>query len=902
MKLKVVRPQKRLRIVRTESWFWSAHTHSAYSAQDALPTVEQIVAKAAAMGQKAVGLTDHGNMAGSIELYRACKKAGIKPFPGSELYLVPDTDRYKKDYASKTTKASRFHLGVLATNLRGYENLVHLSSLSHQNHFHKPLVDFNMLATLADEGRTEGLVVTTGCFFGYAIQQLLTQGMAGLNQYLHTLESWFPGGTYVEIQNHNIDHGNDWTDEAIAEALVTAADNAGLPVIITQDSHYVEPHDKEEHDVLKRLVAFGPEPDDAVFPGDGFHLASDHWIEQHHRPEHLLRGREGLQHLYERGDLRIGVLDSYSYSVPLTVPDPEAVLRERCERVLVERGLGSEKYLTRLYEELGVISVAKMAGYLLLVAEVTDFMTREKFVFQTRGSAAGSLACWLLGITNVDPVKWGLMFERFLSKDRTKPPDIDLDIEHARRQELVDWLSTRYAVNQIGTWQEMSLTGDEETSKGALLVKYYSAHRKQTGENITWEAVPQEHRDQLIRLAGHKPFSGIGTNAAGFVITSTRRDFDTIVPVMYMADKDAPKKHRLLSQYDLGSIEALGLVKLDVLGIKTLTVLRKTLDLLGEDNLDWIPLNDKRTYHFIRQGKTDGVFQLEGGATARGVRDLKPTTINDVIAAMALFRPATMNSGATRTFINRKHRREEAPQRHEIIHRHTKATHGILLYQEQVIAVLRDLGMNADDLTKFLKAIKASNANIGDAGKVIAGMKELIHSLCEKVGMTHADKDWLDEAFAAYAGYGFNSAHATVYGLTAYRCAYLVVHHPVEFHTSLLAVAAGKKDKEVMYLRAAVSRGIKVLGADINISGDTYTIDTIRGAVRRGLQSVPGIGEVTAKELAKHQPYASLLDLCERVNHTKVTGVKGYRETQDLTELSGALEKLHTAGVLDSLV
>jgi DNA polymerase III alpha subunit len=168
--------------------------------------------------------------------------------------------------------------------------------------------------------------------------------------------------------------------------------------------------------------------------------------------------------------------------------------------------------------------------------------------------------------------------------------------------------------------------------------------------------------------------------------------------------------------------------------------------------------------------------------------------------------------------------------------------------------------------------------------------------------MTQADKDWLDEAFAAYAGYGFNSAHATVYGITAYRCAYLVVHHPVEFHTSLLAVASGDPDKEAAYLRAAISRGIKVLGADINISGDTYTIDKIRGAVRRGLQSVPGVGKVTATELARHQPYASLVDLCERVDHTKVTGVKTYRETRDLTELNGALEKLHSSGVLDSLV
>lgn len=881
------------------------HTHSAYSAQDALPSVDAIVAKAASLGQRAIGLTDHGNMAGSVELYKAAMKHGLKPFPGSELYLVPSTEQYRRDYASKTTKAQRYHLGVVAYSTVGYENLVHLSTLSHKNHFHKPLVDFNMLATLADEGRLQGLAVTTGCYFGYAVQALVHEGESAATRYLTTLESWFPGATYVEIQNHHIDHGDGWNDDLVADAMVGIADRMGLPVVITQDSHYVEPHDKEDHEALKRLVAFGPDPDDAVFPGDGFHMASEEWIRDHHPGPRLERGLAGLDHLYERGDLRIGVLDSYHYSVPLTVADPESLLAERCGRELVERGLTKPKYTERLAEELNVVSAARMAGYLLLVAEVTDYCRDEGIVFQVRGSAGGSLINWLLGITSEDPLKWGMTFERFLSKDRTKPPDIDLDIAHDRRQDLIEWLSSRYAVNQIGTWMEMSIAGDEEDSKGSLLVKYYSAHRKRTGESIKWEDVPEDDRRQLYRIADHRPFSGIGTNAAGLVVTSTRREFERLVPTMYMADKDAPNKYRLVSQYDLDSVEALGLVKFDALGLKTLTVLSRAIELAKVD-LEKIPLNDGRTFHFMRTGQTAGVFQLEGRSTARGLRDLKPHTIKDVIAAMALFRPAAMKSGATDTFINRKHKREHAPERHEIITRHTKATHGVLLYQDQVIAVLRDLGLNNDDLTAFLKAIKASNGNIGNAAGVIAGLMEQVNTLCDAAGMTAADKDWLHEAFEAYAGYGFNIAHATIYGITAYRCAYLVVHYPLEFHTALLAVAAEAKskssrgeDKETEYLKACVKRGLRILPPDINISGASYTLDVRRGAIRRGLRSVKGVGEVTALTLERHQPYSSLVDLCER---TKISGSKGYLELKDTTQLNGALEKLFEAGVLDSII
>lgn len=882
------------------SRFWSVHTHSAYSAQDALPSVADLVALAERYGYPALGLTDHGNMAGSVELYKECTKRGIKPFPGTELYLVESLAKYRADYADKTVKAQRYHLGMVATNLRGYENLVALNTLAHSQHFHKPTLQLSDLAAFYQDGRTAGLAVLTGCYFGMVVQRLVTQGKAAAKQLVATLDSWFPGSTYVEIQNHHIDHGDGWNDDLVADALVGIADELGLPVVITQDSHYLYPHDKEAHDALKRLVSFGPDPDDAVFPGDGFHLATDSWIEAHHSGRRLDRGLDGLQALAKSGELRIPVLDTYRYNVPLVLPEPDAVLRERCERALGELSIHKfARYRRRLEEELEVVRDSRMAGYLLLVAEVCDYMRDHRMFFQTRGSAGGSLLCWLLGITQHDPLKWNLMFERFLSKDRTKPPDIDLDIAHDQREDLIAWLSTRFSVHQIGTWMQMSLTGDEESSKGSLLVKYYSKSRK-VGGATRWAEVPEADRAVLKMISGHGPYAGCGTNAAGMVLTSTRRDFDALVPLMHVTDPKAPQKRRLITQYELGAVENLGLVKLDVLGVKTLSVLRRSTEMLGKTDLDWIPLDDKRTFALIRSGNTDGIFQLEGLASRRGVRQLRPSKIQDVIAAMALFRPATMASGATESFIRRKHGEEKVAPRHQIIDQATKTTYGVLLYQEQVIEVLRRLGMGADDLTSFLKAVKASNANIGNAAQVISSLMSQITDLCDVVGMNSADKDWLAEALAAYSGYGFNSAHATVYGITAYKCAYLALHHPLEFHTALLSVAAGDPDKEPGYLRATRARGLVVAKPCVNVSGITYTLDRKHQKIRKGLQSIKGIGKVAAEELVRHQPYTTIQDLCERVDHRKVTGTKGYLQMGVIE--GGNLAILHEAGALNGLL
>lgn len=882
--------------IQREAQYWSAHTHSRYSCNDAMPEVEAIVAKAKSYGQKAVGLTDHGNMAGTVELYTECMKEGLLPFPGSELYFVPDLPQYRLDYKNKSKKAERFHMGVLAYTSEGYENLVNLSTLSHKNFFHKPTLDFSLLAGLAEDGRTRGLAITTGCHFGYAVQQLIKHGPQATMNFLAALNSWFPQ-VYVELQNHHIEQ-DGYTDDQISDGLFGIATEMGLPCILTQDSHYIEPGDRESHDSLKRLVSWGDDVDDAIFPGDGFHMVNDEWMESHHPHSRYRAGIEGLQHLLGSHQLSISVLDSYSYSVPNITPDPQAAMEKRCREALAERGL-QRTHWAKMAEEFEVIKAADMAGYMMLVAMVTDYMKENGIVYQTRGSAAGSCVCWLLGISNVDPIKWDLRFERFLSRDRTKPPDIDLDIAHDRRDEVIAWLDTKFTAHQIGSWALYDIEEDEEEGdKGSLKKKYYTALTKQLkdgDEKPKWSEIDQDDKAMLYDLASRKLYSGMGTNAAGVVLTSTREEFDRLVPLAYMASRGG-----FVTQYSKDFIEALGLVKLDVLGSKTLTVVRRCMDNLGLpiEMIEDIEYKDTPTYQLIRSGYTEGVFQLEGNTSKWGCKKLKATSIKDVIAAMALFRTATMKSGGTDAYIRRKHKIEAVPSRHSVLSEITKDTYGVLLYQEQVMDMLRFLGMDPENMTKFLKAVKASNKDIGDAAKVIAGYQEWISGRCAEEGFSEGDRRFLDEAIAGFAEYGFNRAHATVYGITAYRCAYLAARHPIEFHAALLAVAAGDK-KEPRYLVATRKRGVRVLQPHVNVSGDTYTVDKDKGAIRKGLRSIDGIGEKSASVLALHAPYRDLADLMERTPNQPITGGGKYDGTPD--SLTGVLRALQEGGALAGL-
>lgn len=873
--------------------YWSAHTHSKFSAKDALPSVDAIVKKAESFGYPALGLTDHGNMGGAAQLYTNCKKAGIEPLPGVEAYVALNRNE---------TRPSTMHMGFLATTEQGYRNLAGLVTQSHKNFKYKPIIDLADLAQAAEDGRLDGIAAMTGCWFGLLQTMVRTPNEnmdVVVTNLLSSLAGWFGSGLYVEIQNHAIyEKGQD--DDLQAEFLYQIAQKQGLPIVITQDSHYVEPEHKVLHETMKRLVSWSDETDDAIFPGDGYHMVDDLWMKEHHVPKIYKAGMEGLADLASKAQVVIPELDSFKLKVPDTtlLGDPDDEL-EKLTRIALDLKFKNGKikqatrasYDERIAEELDVVHSAGFSGYLLFAATVCEYMEKNKINYNVRGSASGSLLCWLLSITSFDPISWGLRFDRFLSKDRTKPPDIDIDVEHDRRGEVVDWLQEQFHVVNIGTWLTMGLDDEDGEQKGSLMVRWKMNARK-TGRDPNIRIPPNEWA-KLKALSDQKAYLGYGVHAAGLLVTPDAKTAE-VVPLQYVASSKT-----LVTSFDKDDVERLGLVKLDLLGLKTLTALRIMREYCGLEIQD-IPLNDRKVFAAMSKGDTAGMFQLEGGSARSGVRRLKPTKISDVIAAMALFRPATMESGATDDYINRRQGVTKVPLRHALISEETKETYGVLLYQEQVIGVMRRIGLESEEIEKVRKAIKASNADVGDARNELKKLLTRIRELAKKQDMGLDDLAWLEQALNAYANYGFNKAHATAYGVLAYITGYYAVHQPVAFWAGMLDAYTGAK-QETLYLKAARDAGVQIRSAHVNRSSVGYKADMDRSAIRKGLTAIKGVGEKAAEELVLHAPYSSLDDLARKVSARRVSGSRALGQGHSPEASGGIISALHDAGALTGL-
>ena len=889
--------------------FWSAHTHSRYSAKDALPTVEKVVARAAELEYPALGLTDHGNMAGAAQLYTAARKAGIKPLPGIEAYVA---------VSREVNARATMHLGILATTAKGYRNLVGLTTQAHRQFHYKPVLDLADLAAAGEDGRLEGLVVMSGCWFGL-LPTLLREGQPqAARNLLLALDSWFDQA-YVELQHHGIykeattKDPRQHDDEHVA-LLYSMAQSLSLPVLVTQDSHYCHPGDRADHETMKRLMTWSDDPDDAVFPGDGYHMVDECWMTDRYPAGVLNDGLAGLAHLAETADVVIPELDEFHLAVPDTGGDPDSTLRlETLRGHAAKRESGAIKvsrdkeYLRRECDELDVVTGAGFSGYLLLTKAVCDYMRAEGIPFRVRGSAGGSLLCWLLGITQLDSIAWGLPFDRFLSTDRTKPPDIDIDVPHIYRDRVIAWLDSHYHVSKICTWSQMGLDeGDDGDQKGSLLVRWKMNERK-LGRDPDIR-VNQQAWDGLTALASHKPYLGYGVHPAGLLITPDEESA-ACIPLQYVASSKT-----IVTAYGKKDVERMGRVKLDLLGLKTLTAFETATNLIGVGEYE-IPFNDASTYSFLRSGDTVGLFQLEGGSSARGIRQLQPRKISDVIAAMALFRPATLKSGATDAYIARRHGEAKVPERHEIIMTETKDTYGVLLYQEQALNVLKALGMTVEEIEAARGAIKASNEGVGDALEVMRSIQARIVPLAKGVGMTPHDVAWLNDAMAAYAGYGFNKAHATAYGILAYQTAWLRRHYRVAFWTGMLDAYADATTKvwygsrgqrrqvtqPEAYRMAAMADGVTMLGPHVNRSKVSWSASEDLTAIRAGMNSIKRVGTVAANELVSKAPYASLEDLAMRVVPRRVPGAKALGQGHSPASSGGVIEALHRAGALKGL-
>lgn len=913
------------------------HAHSAFSCNDAIQNVPDMVRMAKKWGQPGIALTDHGNMSGTIQLYQAGKKHGIPVFPGFEGYLV-------EDHTDATAK--RYHFGLLATTLDSFRTLASFSSLSHTrprfNRF--PRHDLADMAELAATPGASDLVLLTGCYFGFVQQTLVTKGSKDARRVVEMYASWFPN-TVVEIQNHHIEHPNGSTDDDIVMELVEIADQLGLPVVATQDSHYLNLDDKPAHSAMKRMVY--RQGDVNEFPGDSFHLASTGWVEQHYTDKEWARSEEGHEFVLGLHDLELPALDKYQPHVPKMSKTPQADLERLCirelnrladhDKLVQKRGENYSRktfnrYRDRMFYELGIIKQLGYADYFLHVLDFVNWCRKNHIFVEARGSANGSLVCYLIGVTQIDPLAWKyLTFERFMSPDREKPPDIDIDIEDTRRPEALAYIQNKYKAISIGNYSVLGSRDDDD--KGSVLVSYNSYLRsRMTPAQFTSRFGKGVATIEDIRHISNKDYTGIrrlsrltayksyGVHAAGLLLSGSNMKISEYVPTMLV-----PSSNTIVSQYTMDDLDALGYMKDDILGQRTLRVMTRCQELMGkQDPMDfsWIPYDDTATCTALSEGRTgNAIFQFEGYAMAKGARSMGIRNTEDCVLAGALFRPACIDSGVTDLYIKRRNStvlRSNLRYPHPAFEKALKSTYGCVLFQEQVLQIMRDLGLDYAGINKFFKIVKdsgkgATERNVERALEV----RKQWDDICDKNRIIDREAAW--HYIEGYVKYGFNAAHATGYGVRSYRCAFLKTHYPLEYMTAVLESVAGRPKKpgqqrtpDEMYAAEARRIGIRILPPDVTLSGARWTMDGKHNAITKGLASVKGVGEAAQAivEAREERPFSSVQDLAERLPARVLTGRNRYldmvngKTKRDGTARGGWMGKLKAlkeAGALNSL-
>lgn len=902
---------------RTNSPWFHPHAHSKFSVLDGMPSVKDMVDVVVRNRQPGLVLSDHGNMSGVAQLYKACRKADIIPFPGEEFYVVSNVD---------DKEAERHHMVMFALNLNGYQALVRLSSRSHErDRFHrKPRIDLSDLAELSRVARDD-IAVTTGCYFGFVPQAIVkakggTRNAIKRAKYLAGLFTY----TFVEIQHHNTFTANEIDDDSMVRLLWDVAFATGIPVLVTQDAHYCEMSHKAQHDLMKRVGYYGASSDDSekdwTFPGDSYHLADTDWVQSHYEewPSIWSEAEDSARTLLEANELRIPPLDKYAYYIPEIRKDAESYIKRRCWTSLTVLDINDKRYKDRLVYELDVIETLGFFDYFVLACEIVDFCKERGIRIAARGSASGSIVCWLIGATQLDPIEYKLMFERFLSLDRERPPDIDFDIDKFRRDEVIGFIESKHQCIPIGTYG--TLGQDEETGKGSMFVLFMQHERQRLGK----EEFDKQYRDiksmadldratqrRLYALADHNVYKHHATHAAGLLVTDENYPITDYVPTMLVASKG-----HSVTQMTMDDVEDLGFVKVDLLGLRAEFTVARTLELIGEspvDDMSWVPLDDHDTFMAMRRGSTSsGIFTFEGYTQANGAKEVRVKSIDDLTLVNALYRPATINSGYVRRYLKRKNGEEEADYLDGpggLFEQSFGSTYGIPVYQEQVLTLLRLLGFPQHELNQMLKAIKASNKKIEAAGKTFDETEVKFKELCSDAGFTRKQSNDAWEAILQFSDYSFNKAHAAEYAVRGYMTAYLKVHYPLEFHTALLqgvAMSGGETQKrlEPAYSKEARACGIRLLQPDISISGEWWTVDRKSNAIRRGLTSIKGVGGAVADAIVhgreKHKPtdLVGYLEAAKEVGGRAVSGGNDYIKTGNF---SGVVKALRDAGALRSL-
>ncbi len=869
--------------------FVPLHNHSDYSLLDGASQLPRMVKRAKELNMPALALTDHGVMYGAIELFKLCKSEGIKPIIGNEMYVINgsiDDPQPKKE--------RRYHLVVLAKNKIGYKNLVKLTTISHlrgmrgRGIFSRPCIDKHILRT-----HSEGLIVSTACLGGEIPQAILRGRLDVANEVATWYKETFADDFYLEIQ----DHGS-YEDRIVNVEIDKISRSLDIPLIATNDAHYLTNKDVDSHDALlcvltgklisdqKRLRYTGTEY--LKSEEEMKALFSDHLDREtiDKAIENTLLVSEKVENYLTLGGYQMPNFPIPKEHTPVSYLNKVAIegLRERLQ-------LGSEdeiekKYQERLDYEIGVMDQMGFPTYFLVVWDYIKF-AREKGipVGPGRGSAAGSLVAYALSITNIDPVEHGLLFERFLNPERKSMPDIDTDFCIERRGEVIEYVTRRYGeskVAQIITFNKMTSKAVLKDVARVLDIPYGDADRlaklipvfrgkpaklaemigedtpnKEFREKYQKDLLVKKWIDMAMRIEGtNKTF---GVHAAGVVISA--EPLDEIVPLQRNNDG------QIITQYFMEDVESMGLLKMDFLGLKNLTMIQKTLDLVESNNGEKINPNllkyeDKATFELLARGDLEGIFQLESSGMRQIVRDLGPSSLEDISSILALYRPGPLDAGLIPKFINRKHGREVIQFSHELLEPILKETYGIMVYQEQIMKIAQELaGYSLGEADLLRRAM---------GKKKVSEMQKHRHNFVDGAssrGINSKVADQLFDQMVLFAEYCFNKSHSTAYGAVTYQTAYLKSHYPVAYMAALLTVNSGSSDKVQRYISNCNSMGIEVMPPDINSSGIDFTPKGNR--ILFGLSAVKNLGDSAVKNLIdcrnKDGSFSSLAEICDRL-------------------------------------
>ena len=851
--------------------FTHLHVHSEFSLLDGLGRINDLVDSAAQQGFDSLAITDHGALYGAVAFFQAATAKGIRPIIGVETYVARRSMTDKEGKAD----AQPFHLVLLARDDVGYRNLCRLVTDAHlDGYYYKPRIDREHLAKYS-----QGLVGLSACLGGEIPRALETDDWESARRLAGEYGEIFgKDGFFLELQDHGLAE-----QRRLNEQLIRLAPEVGLPLVVTNDLHYVHQAQAEAHDVLL-CVGTGNNldtPGRMRFEGTEFYLKSTAEMAAlfPDQPEAILNTRR-IAEMTGSLALPLGHLRIPHFPVP-EGHTAESWLRAECEAGLARRyGTVTPELKERLDYELRVITTMGYAGYFLIVADFVRFAREQKIQTTCRGSAPGSIVTYTLGITPVDPILYQLPFERFLNPDRVTMPDIDVDFEDGRREEVIAYVGRKYgqdhvaqiitfgtmlaraAIRDVGRVLGMSYGDVDRIAKAVpnqLGIKLDEALHGAAPFREMVEADPQVGK--LVDLA--KQLEGVtrnaSTHAAGVVIS--REPLTELMPLQRATNSDG-----LMTQFEMHAVEALGLLKFDFLGLSNLTILRQAVELVKADrgveiDLDAIPLDDAKTFELLASGETTGVFQLESAGMRRYVRELQPTSVYDLAAMVALYRPGPMDN--IPAYIRRKHGQEPVTYLHPLLEPYLEKTYGIFVYQEDIMSAAIALGgftgPEADTLGYAIRKKKSS---------VLRAQKEKFVTQAAERGVPAGTIDAVFKAFEPFERYGFNKAHATCYGLVAYQTAYLKANYTVEYMASVLTAVRDTAEKVAAAIAECRRMGIEVQPPDVHRSGVEFTVEG--DAIRFGLLAVKNVGQGAIESIiaAREEggPFRSLTDFCSRID------------------------------------